>query len=105
MIAPLSRRDFLASALAATAAGKGPDVLALQPHPIGLGVIRVDQPGYRATVISRKWAPGDADRCRLCPAGTCCADPWGTCTMLVPGVVPAGGLALFRRPSEGGGPC
>lgn len=38
------------------------------------------------TTIIRKWRPGDAEDCHLCPDGTCTLD-YGSCELMVPGAI------------------
>ena len=66
-----------------------------QPRPVGLAVAYHPPEAPSITVITREWEPGAPLACRLCPPGKCCATRRGTCTVVVPGVVPRGELALY----------
>lgn len=66
--------------------------LELQPHPRLALVARLD--GY--TAITRVWNPGEARRCRLCPAGCCTLERAAdVCTVLVNESVPTDRALLF----------
>ena len=64
------------------------DLLQFQPKPVGLIVIPYPPARPNATIITREWANGDHTRCQLCPEGRCGATPGGTCTIVVPWIVP-----------------
>jgi hypothetical protein len=79
------------------------DILPISaPLPVGLKVAYAGP----YTVIARSWAPGDAERCGLCPKAECHPEG-GFCMVRVPEVVPPAKLGRFsliewRRRREGG---
>lgn len=64
-----------------------------QPKPLGTHVNYFEG----VTAISRLWAPGDPEKCSLCP--TCAVGPLGMCLIQVIGFVPERGAPLFRFPA------
>lgn len=75
-----------------------PQVLELvrpQPVPIRTRAVRHQTPsGDWVTTIDRTWRDGDAARCTLCPAGTCCAEG-DQCLMTIDGFVGPERTSLF----------
>lgn len=68
---------------AASAASSLPNVLPFespQPTPTSLWIDHVDAGAWVTTFIIRTWAPGDTEKCRLCPR--CGADD-NTCVIRV----------------------
>lgn len=75
------------------------DTLPLQPRPIGLTVITIEDCGL--TVIKRQWAPGDPARCRLCPRGKCGADSFDSCVVVARRPVDRASTGLYSVSTVG----
>src|SRR5690242_19590287 len=54
-------------------------VLSIDPVPIGCRVCHIQTAAGWVTAISRDWAAGDGERCRLCPVDSCCVNARGNC--------------------------
>jgi hypothetical protein len=70
------------------------ELVQIQPKPYRTRVGYHPIPGGTVTLIHRWWRPGDAERCGLCPAGSCCASD-GSCAINVDGKVPKADAPMF----------
>ncbi len=78
-----------------------PLVLSIQPLPELVRVCHKRTSVGWVTAISRDWAPGEGERCMLCPAEHCCLNTRGNCLRQFDGFVEAGSAALFADPLLG----
>lgn len=81
----------------ASAGGESPPPVPrkAQPVPVETAAGRVDIGlGRTLTIITRTWAPGDAERCRLCDRCTASARTH-TCTVWTTDAVPPGAASAY----------
>lgn len=78
-------------------------VLSLQPMPKAVRVSHFQSQQGWVTAISRDWAPGDGERCKLCPVDHCELDSRGkNCLRQFEGFVQPESAPLFADPLPSG---
>lgn len=68
------------------------DLIPLQPIPLVTKPSYYQVNGTVVTAIARMWAPGDAERCRLCDR---CSASEGLCNLTVKGFIPRESCTFF----------